>query len=100
MKQEVIVGNLPRCISTACSMFLRRIGTIRCQVSGSKQYSRDLPQGGLKIPCILIFLGHDVDINKLKKLMDATRPIELKTVTLQLVEPERISNQCKEKSSR
>lgn len=43
MKWGVIVGHLPRSISTACFVFLRWKSTIPCQVSSSKQYSRDLP---------------------------------------------------------
>ena len=37
------------------SLFLRRGGSIRCKVTGSRHYSSDLPQGGLKIPCSLLF---------------------------------------------
>lgn len=40
----------------------------------------------------MVFSGHDADINKLKLLLDAAGPDEL-TVTLQLVEQERISQE-------
>ena len=36
-----IVGHVPRNISTLCSVFLRRGGTIRCVISGNRQYSCD-----------------------------------------------------------
>ena len=37
---------------------------------GSKQYSRDLPQGGLEIPCVLIFSsGEQSKILKVQKLV-------------------------------
>ena len=50
-----VVGHLLRRISAVCSLFLRRHGTIACRVNGSRRYSRDLPHGGLEVPCILIF---------------------------------------------
>ena len=51
-------------------MFIRRKGTILCRVSGSKQYSRDLPQGGLEIPCVLLFSGTDGDVVKVKRVLE------------------------------
>ena len=63
------VGHVPRAISAVCHFFLRKSGTIHCQVTGSRWYSSDLPQGGLEIPCILTFSGKEKDINKVKKLL-------------------------------
>ena len=40
----IVVGHLPRKISAACSLFLRRSGTIVCQITGSRRPSSDLPQ--------------------------------------------------------
>ena len=50
-----LVGHVPRRISSSCSIFIRRGGSIKCSITGSRCYSSDLPQGGLEIPCILIF---------------------------------------------
>ena len=55
MRQEetgliAIVGHVPRKISVACSLFLQREGNIRCIITGNRQYSRDLSQGGLTYP--------------------------------------------------
>ena len=55
MKDFAVVGHVPRKISTICSIFLRRGGTIDCHITGCKRYSRDLVQGGLEVPCLLIF---------------------------------------------
>ena len=63
----VIIGHLLRKISRVCSIFLRRGGTIRCVVVGTKRYSQDLPQGGLEIPCRLQFEGETKEIEKVKK---------------------------------
>lgn len=64
------VGHLPRLISAACSVFLRRGGIITCTVAGSRRYSGDLPQGGLEIPCLLTFTSENQsDMTKAEKLV-------------------------------
>ena len=61
MKGTDLVGHVPKKISTICSLFLRS-GTLRCKVSGSRQYSADLDQGGLEVPCKLIFECSDQEL--------------------------------------
>ena len=68
-KDGTIIGHLPRAISRACSLFLRRGNSITCRVTGHRRYSADLPQGGLEVPCILRFEGEVKDIAKLKKFV-------------------------------
>ena len=46
------------------SLFIRRGGTIECIVTGTRRYSSDLPQGGLEIPCRLLFSGEKKEINQ------------------------------------
>ena len=65
----VTVGHLPKKISSVCSMFLLRGGTIHCQVIAPRHYSGDLPQGGLKIPCMLTFEGDRKDVAKARRLV-------------------------------
>ena len=65
----VTVGHLPKKISSVCSMFLLRGGTIHCQVIAPRHYSGDLPQGGLKIPCMLTFEGDRKDVAKASRLV-------------------------------
>ena len=65
------VGHVPRKISTICSVFIRRGGFIRCRVTGSRRYSQDLPQGGLEIPCLLLFNGTEKDTLKAERLVKA-----------------------------
>ena len=55
---RTIVGHLPRKIARVCSLLLHRGGSISCQVTGGRQYSSDLPQEGLEIPCTLMFNGN------------------------------------------
>ena len=57
VKDDVIVGHLPRAQSKIYSLFLFRNGTIDCIVIGARRYSADLPQGGLEVPCKLVFNG-------------------------------------------
>ena len=57
IRDDFIVGHLPRNISTPCHMFLHFGGTIESVVNGARRYSADLEQGGLEIPCSLIFRG-------------------------------------------
>ena len=60
---------MPRAISSVCSLFLRRDGTIMCEVIGSRHYSIDPPQGGLEIPCKLIFHSEAKLMVKVQKLL-------------------------------
>lgn len=64
-----IVGHVPRRISAACSHFLQRNGTIKAVVSDHRRYSKDLPQGGIEVPCILICKGEIGLLHKVKKLI-------------------------------
>ena len=67
-KDGAVIGHLPQKILQICSLFIRRGGTIKCIVKGTRRYSSDMPQGGLEIPCILSFSGEKNEINKVKLL--------------------------------
>ena len=67
-----VVGHIPRRISSICSIFLRRGGTIDCTVDGSRRYSSNIPQGGLEIPYVLTFTAQSsVEGNKAEKLIES-----------------------------
>ena len=68
-KDGTIIGHLPRIISRACSLFLRRGNFISRRITGHRRYSVDLLQGGLEVPCTLRFEGEVKDVAKLKKFM-------------------------------
>ena len=69
-KSTTIAGHLPKRISSTCSPFLRMGGNISCRVTGTKQYSADLIQGRLEIPCRLILSASTKElIEKVKKLL-------------------------------
>jgi hypothetical protein len=80
-KNGNIVGHVPWKISTTSFMFLRRGGSILCQVTESQRYSADLPQGGLEIPCILVFTGSAKEVSKVAKLVSAALPSVLSEVS-------------------
>ena len=69
MKNGSIVSHIPQKLSAVCAMFLQQGGSILCQVSGNRQYSRELPQGGLEIPSILTFSGEEKGVTKVKDLV-------------------------------
>ena len=69
LKDGDIVGHLPRKISKVCSLFLRRGGSISCEISGTRRCSRDLLQGGLEVPCTLILNGKKKELAKVKQLI-------------------------------
>ena len=71
VKSGVVVGHVPRKMSSVCSLFLRHGGVIHCTVTGTRCYSQDLVQGGLQIPCILHFEGNQLDTVKAEKLIKA-----------------------------
>ncbi len=78
-----VVGHVPS--HPSVPIFLQLGGNIICQVtSNNRRYSADLLQGGLEIPCILIFEGVAKDIAKLDKLVKYAfyLPVQLR---LQLV---------------
>ena len=79
-KRTNIIRHVPRKISAACSRFIERGGTITCTVTDShRQYSSDLPQGGLQIPCKLEFHSDNADLmSKIRKLIRSAPPIDFK----------------------
>ena len=69
---NTIVGHVPRRISPLYSVFIRRGGSIACVINGPRQYSSDLPQGGLELPCKLLFSAPSLlESNKIKSLVQS-----------------------------
>ena len=65
----VVVGHVPRVISATCSVFIRRGGVASCEVTGGRQYSADLLQGGMEVPCKVTFTAPVKEIDKLCRLL-------------------------------
>ena len=66
------IDNLPRIVSRLCSLFMKRGGSIHCTVSGMRRYSADLPQGGMEIPCFVVFKASPSKLMKLKIIKSIT----------------------------
>ena len=82
MKDDAIIGHVPRRFSSVCSIFLRKGGDLSCEIMGTKRYSSDLPQGGMEIPCIYVFRGNETDVAKVKKFKSVVFPDGLKSSQL------------------
>ena len=75
---SIIVGHVPRLISMVCSIFIRRGGFIVCVVTGPRQYSADLPQGGLEVPCYYSFKTiRDAEGGKARKMIEVVLSVEI-----------------------
>ena len=44
---DIVIGHVPKKISSVCSLYIRGGGEIHCSVTGSRRFSADLEQGGL-----------------------------------------------------
>ena len=79
-RRSEVIGHVPRKISAMCSLFMQRRGSVICRIIDiHHQYSSDLLQGGLQIPCQLVFQSEDTElIAKIKKIVQSAPPIDLK----------------------
>ena len=69
-ESKTIVGHVPCKISAACYLFLEKEeNSIVCKVTGERVFSKDLPQGGLQVPCALTFRGRAKEVHKIVKLL-------------------------------
>ena len=49
--------------------FCIEVGALHAKVNGGRQYSRDLPQGGLEVSCMLTFCGAESQLKKVQALV-------------------------------
>ena len=63
MKPSVgVVGHVPRYMSRLCSLYIRHGDAIYSIVIGACQHSRDLPKGGIDIPCKYHLVGSSEEV--------------------------------------
>jgi len=62
-----IVGHVPRYISRLCYHFIMHGGEIYSIITGTRQYSWDLPNGGMHIPCKYRFVGNSEELKKISR---------------------------------
>ena len=79
-KSANVIGHVPRKISAACSLSIQRGGTLTCIIVDTRrQYSTDLPQGGLQIPCKFEFKCDNAELlSNIKKLVRSVPPVDFK----------------------
>ena len=66
IRRGVTVGHVPRYVSRGFSLFLQLGGTITATVVSTRRYSRDLPQGGIEIPCQYTLEGPTNEVRKIR----------------------------------
>ena len=88
LRGGVVVGHMLQIISAACSVFIRRGGGTSCEVTGARQYSADLSQGGMEVPCKLTFTVPSKEIDKLHKLLPRANFKEISFFTNNLSKPD------------
>ena len=70
IKVGTVIDNAQRHILAACNLLLGQGDTILCTVTGPQIFARDLPQGGLDVPCRLSFARTLNELMiKIKKLL-------------------------------
>ena len=52
---------------------LRKGGIVSCVINGARRHSADLIQGGLEVPCHLVFQDSPQGQDKMKMLQDAPK---------------------------
>ena len=66
------IGHVPRYMSTACSSFMRRGGSVYCTITERRRYSRDFPQGGMEVPGSFRLVGNGGELKKLNSFFKTT----------------------------
>lgn len=64
MRDDQIVGHLPRSISRVSRFFLSRGGVIVCRVTGKRRHG-----DGLEVPCVYVYHGLPKVVKKLQQLL-------------------------------
>ena len=62
LRDETVVGHVPREVRRHFCMFLHSGGNITCEVTGHRRYGK-----GLEVPCMYEFRGSRETVRKVKK---------------------------------
>ena len=73
VKDDSIVGHVPKKISRVSWSFLRKGGMHACTVTERRCYSSDLSRSGMEIPSTLQFTRTEKEIAKVLKLLSKLR---------------------------
>ena len=53
--KEVIVRHVPKLLSKITYFYLKHDGDLLARIIGKKQFSKNLPQGGMELPILYVF---------------------------------------------
>ena len=82
MNDTHVIGHVPWKISFMCLVFLCNSGIMACRITGPRQYSTDLHQGGLEVLCQYQFYSENEEcLKKVKELIEKAS-FSTKTVTI------------------
>ena len=68
LRDDVIVGHVPREFSRIAWYFLQHGGRITCEITGRRKRS-EVVDKGLEVPCLYTFVGRPAMIKRLVKVM-------------------------------
>ena len=60
---DVSVGHVPKFLSKICYFYQKHGRNLLVRITGERQYSDDLEQGGMELPATYIFRSTDEDMN-------------------------------------
>ena len=68
-QNNIIVGHVPREQSKVCNYFIKRGGVIQVEITNTQKRRSNIPEGGLEIEAVMVFVGTQKDIAKLSAMI-------------------------------
>ena len=62
-QKDVIVGHIPKFLSKKTYFYLKHGADLLVEIIGKRQYSRDLPQGGMELPALYVFKTTNLEMH-------------------------------------
>ena len=62
-QKDVIVGHIPKFLSKITYFYLKHGGDLLVEIIGKRQYSRDLPPGGMELPALYVFKTTNLEMH-------------------------------------
>ena len=62
-QKDVIVGHIPKFLSKITYFNLKHGGDLLVEIIGKRQYSKDVPQGGMELPALYVFKTTNLEMH-------------------------------------
>ena len=62
-QKDVIVGHIPKFLSKITYFYLKHSRDLLVEITGKRQYSRDLPQGEMELPALFVFKTTNLEMH-------------------------------------